>query len=175
MTNKQLSLRGRFALWTSTVIVASTLGLTGTVYFVSSRALTAQTDEGMDRIVNNTAQTLDLWNSSRERDAVNLSELRPLVAACTDHKLGEAQQELTQIQGRSPFYENVFLADQSGKLFLDSIGGKSVGIDLMSMEGFRPNVEHARRGEVWAGEVMKSPATGRPVTLLTAPIKVGSE
>jgi methyl-accepting chemotaxis protein len=175
MTNKQLSLRGRFALWTSTVIVASTLGLTGTVYFVSSRALTAQTDEGMDRIVNNTAQTLDLWISSRERDAVNLSELRPLVAACTDHKLGEAQQELTQIQGRSPFYENVFLADQTGKLFLDSIGGKSVGIDLMSMEGFRPNVEHARRGEVWLGEVMKSPATGRPVTLLTAPIKVGSE
>ena len=171
----KLSLRGRFAVWTSTVIVASTIGLTCTVYSVSSRELTAQTDEELDRIANSTAQALDLWLSSRERDAVNLGELRSLVAACTDHQLAEGRETLARIHARSPFYENVFLADANGKIYLDSIGGKSVGVDLMSMEGFRPNVEHARRGEVWIGEVMKSPATGRPVTLLTAPIRVGSE
>jgi methyl-accepting chemotaxis protein len=175
MVNRRLSLRGRFALWTSTVLVASTLGLTCAVYFVSSHALTAQADEELDRIANSTAEALDLWLSSRERDAVNLSELHSLVAACTHHKLAEAQQELTRIQGRSPFYENVFLADLKGKLFLDSIGGKSIGIDLMSLDHFRPNAEHARQGELWVGEVGKSPATGRPVTLLTAPIKEGNQ
>jgi methyl-accepting chemotaxis protein len=175
MAGKSLSLSARFAVWTSAVIVASTLGLTFTVYFVSSHALTAQADEEVDRIVGSTAEALDLWIGSRERDAVNLSELQPLVAACKDRKLAEAQPVLTRIQSRSPFYENVFLADQNGKLFLDSIGGKSIGIDLMSMEGFRVNVEHARLGEVWMGEVMKSPATGRPVTLLTAPIRVGTQ
>ena len=118
---------------------------------------------------------MDLWLSSRERDALNLSELHALVAACAERKLADAQEALNRIQRRSPFYENVFLADQNGKLFLDSIGGKSVGIDLMSIEGFRPNVEHARQGEVWVGEAMKSPATGRPVTLITAPIKAGSQ
>src|ERR1700688_4062263 len=174
MKNRKPSLRGRFAFWTSTAIVASTLGLTGTVYLVCSRTLTVQADEGLDRIASNTVQALDLWISSRERDAVNLSELQPLAGACTDHQLAGAEQALTGIQRRSPFYENVFLADENGKIFLDSIGGKSVGIDLMSIEGFRPNVEHARQGEVWVGEVMKSPATGRPVTLLTAPIRTGS-
>jgi methyl-accepting chemotaxis protein len=175
MAKNSLSLRSRFAVWTSAVIVASTLGLTYSVYSVSSHALTVQTNEELDRVVSSTAEALDLWLGSRERDAINLSELQPLIAACTDHKLAEAQAALTRIQRRSPFYENVFLADQNGKLFLDSIGGKSVGIDLMSIEGFRTNVDHARQGEVWTGEVMKSPATGRPVALLTAPIKVGSQ
>ena len=156
------------------MIVAATLGLTGTVYWVCSRTLTAQADEGLERIANSTVQTLDLWIGSRERDAVNFSELGPLVSACADHKLAEAQQTLTAIQRRSPFYEIVFLADENGKVFLDSMGGKAVGMDLMTMEGFRSNVEHARQGEVWVSEVSKSPTTGRPVALLTAPIRVGS-
>jgi methyl-accepting chemotaxis protein len=129
----------------------------------------------MDSIVAKTAEELDLWISSRERDAVNISELHELPVACTEHKLADAQSTLDRIQHRSPFLENVFLADANGKLFLDSIGGKSLGIDLMSFEGFRANVEHAREGELWVGDVMKSPATGRPVTLLTAPIRAGNQ
>jgi methyl-accepting chemotaxis protein len=171
---KTLSLRGRFVVWTSAVVIASTLGLMVSVYLVSSRALKAQSGEEMDQIVAKTAEELDLWIDSRERDAVNIGELPSLVAACTERKLAEAEQTLVQIHRRSPFYENVFLADANGKLFLDSIGGKSVGVELMSIEGYRVNVEHARQGELWVGEVMKSPATGRPVALLTAPIKAES-
>jgi len=124
----------------------------------------------MDRIVSKTADELDLWVASRERDAVNLSELPDLAAAFTHHKLAEAQRTLLSIHHRSPFYENVFLANAHGKEILDSVGGKSVGFELTSVPGFKANVEHALQGEVWMGDVMKSPATGRPVTLLTAPI-----
>jgi len=172
---KTLSLRSKFAVWTSAVVIATSMGLMLSVYLVSSRALRMQADEEMDGIATKTAEQLDLWLSSRERDAVNLSELQPLVAACSDHKLADAQQTLDRIQRRSPFYENVFLADANGKLFLDSIGGKSVGIDLMSTEGLRSHVEHARQGEVWLGDVIKSPATGRPVVLLTTPVKAGGQ
>jgi methyl-accepting chemotaxis protein len=174
MATHTLSLKVRFALWTSIVVMASTLGLTGTVYLVCSRTLTAQADDGLDRTVKSTVEALDLWIGSRERDAVNLSELQPLVAGCANRELAGAQDALTGIQRRSPFYENVFLADENGKIFVDSIGGKSVGVDVASIEGFRLNVEHARQGDVWVGEVMKSPATGRPVLLVTAPIRIGS-
>ena len=171
---KTLSLRGRFAIWTSAVVIASSLGLMFSVYLVSSRALTAQADEEMDRIVSKTAEALDLWIGSRERDAVNISELQSLAVACTGHNLADAEQALVRIQRRSPFYENVFLADAHGRLFLDSIGGKSVGIELTSLAGFRVHAEHAQQGEAWFGDVMKSPATGRPVALLTTPIKTGN-
>ncbi|MGA2115234.1 MAG: methyl-accepting chemotaxis protein [Bryobacteraceae bacterium] len=168
-----LSLRGKFAVWTSVVVVTSSLGLMLSVYLVSSRALRSQADEEMDRIVTKTTEELDLWIGSRERDAVNISELPALAAACTEHKLADAEEALARIHGRSPFYENVFLADENGKEFLDTVGGKSVGFDLTSVEGFRANVEHARQGELWLGDVMKSPATGRAVVLITAPIKAG--
>jgi hypothetical protein len=118
---KTLSLRGRFALWTSAIVIASSIGLIFSVNLVSSRALRAQADEEMDRIVTKTAEELDLWIDSRERDAVNISELQALVAACTEHKLPDAEQALVRVQRRSPFYENVFLADENGKLFLDSL------------------------------------------------------
>lgn len=170
-----LSLRSRFAVWTSAIVIAFSMGLMISVYLVSSRALREQADEEMTGITAKTAEQLDLWISSRERDAVNLSEWQPLIAACSDHKLAEAQQALDRIQQRSPFYENVFLSDTDGKLFLDSIGGKSVGVDMMAIAGFRVNVEHARQGEAWLGDVMKSPATGRPVALLTTPVRAGSQ
>jgi len=168
---RTLSLRSRFAVWTSAVVIASGLALMLSVYRVSSRALEQQADGELDHLVAKTCQELDLWITSRERAAVNLSEMQPLIAACTDRKYEAARRTLERIQQRSPFYENVFLAGANGKLFLDSIGGKSVGFDMMSQDGFRVNVEHARQGELWMGEVMKSPATGRPVALLTAPIK----
>src|ERR1700690_3664074 len=117
---RTLSLRSRFALWTSAVVTVFSLGLMYSVYLVSSRAVTVQVAEEMDRVTTKTSEELDLWISSRERDAVNLSELRELAVACTEHKLADAQQALIRIQRRSPFYENVFLADAKGKLFLDS-------------------------------------------------------
>lgn len=171
MAANRLSLRNRFVVWTSLTIVVSTFGLTCSVYSVASNALFSQTHDETDRIVTGATEALDLWIQDRERDALNLSEFRAFADACTKHKLTDAQEALSRIQARSRFYENVFLADQNGKLFLDSIGGKSIGIDLMSLDDFRANAEHARMGEIWIGDVRKSPATGRPVVLVTAPIK----
>lgn len=171
----RFSLRARFAIWTSAVAIVSGLGLMCGIYVVSSRALEAQADGQMDVIVNNTAGALELWLTDRERDSVNLSELQPFAVACTERQLADAEQALVRIHRRSPFYENVFLTGADGKLFVDSIGGKSVGVDLMSIDGYRANVEHARRGEPWVGDVMKSPATGLPVALITAPVRAGDQ
>ena len=171
---KTLSLRNRFALWISLVVIACGSGLMFSVYLVSSRLLKTQAGKEMNRIVDKTAEDLDIWIDNRARDAVNLSELESLAQACTTDKRADAQQALSRIQQRSPFYENVFLADANGKLFLDSIDGKSVGIDLMSSDDYRVNVEHSLRGEVWIGEVKKSPATGRAVVLITAPVRAGN-
>ena len=93
--------------------------------------------------------------------------------ACRGNNLKEAQALLDTYFKNTPIYENIFLADAKGRLFLDSIGGKSVGIDISKFEGFKKNLDMALAKEVFVSDVMKSPATGRPVCLVTAPIMDG--
>ncbi len=166
----QLGLRGRLVAWISLALVLTFGALIVGVTWMISGAMESQANDEMARVVDKTAGELDSWLASRERDAVNLSALEVFAAACSNARRAEAGQLLNAIQKRSPFYENVFLADADGKLFADSIDGKSIGFDLNSVEGFRVNLEHGRQKETWIGEVMKSPATGRPVLLITAPI-----
>jgi methyl-accepting chemotaxis protein len=171
----RLGLRGKLVTWTCLVLVLTFAALIVGVAVMTSRAVQRQANDEMERVVDKTAGELDTWLSSRERDAVNLSSLEIFGAACRNERVAEAEQMLVSIQKRSPFYENVFLADANGKLFTDSIGRKSVGIELTSIDGFRPNVEHGRQKETWISEVMKSPATGRPVVLMTTPILAGEK
>jgi methyl-accepting chemotaxis protein len=173
MKLETLGLRGRLIAWISTVLFVSGVALVAIVGMVSSRAILAQSSEEMERVVGKTVDELDLWIGSRERDAANLSNLELFAAACKGKRLADAEQALKRIHQHAQFYENVFLADANGKLFLDSIDHKSVGIDISTIEGFKPNLEHGRQKEIWFSEAMKSPATGRPVVLITAPIVVG--
>ena len=168
-----LGLRGRLIALISLVLIVSGVALVAIVGMVSSHAILAQSGEEMERIVSKTVDELDLWIGSRERDAANLSNLEVFAAACQGKQLADAEQALKRIHQNAPFYENVFLAGPNGKLFLDSIDHKSVGIDISTIEGFKPNLEHGLQKEIWFSEVMKSPATGRPVVLITAPIVVG--
>ncbi len=167
---KHFGLRGRLVAWISLSLVLTFSALIVGVTWLISRAMESQANEEMTRVVEKTSDELDNWLSSRQRDAVNLSALEVFAAACKNERRAEAEQMLIAIQKRSPFYENVFLADADGKLFADSIGHKSVGIDLSTQPAFRVNLEHGRQNELWIGEVGKSPATGRPVLLITAPI-----
>lgn len=166
----QLGLRGRLVAWISVALVLTFSAVIVGVTWMVSGAMESQAKDEMARVVDKTSEELDDWLSSRERDAVDLSGMEVFAAACRSQRRAEAEQTLVAIHKRSPFYENVFLADTNGKEIVDSIGGKSVGFDLTSVEGFRLNVEHGRQKETWIGEVMKSPASGRPVLLVTAPI-----
>jgi len=173
MKLERLGLRGRLIAWISLVLFASGIALVTIVGVVSSRAILAQSSEDLERIVGKTAGELDQWIGSRERDAANLSEWEVFAAACQGKRLPDAERALKRIHQHASFYENVFLADANGKLFLDSIDHKSVGIDISTIEGFRANLEHGRQKEIWFSEAMKSPATGRAVVLITAPILAG--
>ncbi len=175
MIKLSLGLKGKLTLWTSVVLVVSSLCLAVAVYVVTSRALIRQAHAEMKSVVGQTAAALNLWVDSRRRDADAMSRYEVFAAACSGERKEEAQAALTRIFKGASFYENVFLADPDGKLFIDSIDGASIGIELMTIPGFRANVEHARRGEVWVGDAMASPATGRPVSLITAPIYAGDQ
>ncbi|HTQ54316.1 MAG TPA: methyl-accepting chemotaxis protein [Bryobacteraceae bacterium] len=175
MRISHLGLRSRLVVWISAVLLISGAALVLIVGLLASRAVSAQGNEELQQIAGKTADELDVWIDSRERDARNIAQLEVLADACRGRRLAAAGQMLQQINQRSRFYENVFLAHPGGTLFLDSIGGKSVGIDISKIDGFRIHVEHGLRNELCIGEVMKSPATGRPVILITSPIAVAGK
>jgi methyl-accepting chemotaxis protein len=166
----KLSLRTRL-LWTYGSLTAATVvALVSVSCWIASRAVQAQYDESMAQIAAQTAKDLANWVGEREREARLFSEIQVLKAACRGQRTNEARQRLEAYHKLSPSYENLFLADTNGVLFLDSIGGKSVGIDLTKIPAFAINAQKAEQGEFWVGEVQKSPATGRAVSLITAPI-----
>ncbi|WP_169853086.1 methyl-accepting chemotaxis protein [Anaerohalosphaera lusitana] len=124
----------------------------------------------LDQIVTKTHDQLQDWVSDRERDALVLSKDKTLAMACQGERVEEARQKLESYFENVPFYEAMFLADANGKIFLDSVGGNATGIDISAIDVYSQNVKEAQAGRVYAGDVAVSPASGRPVSLVTAPI-----
>ena len=166
----KMNLRSKF-LWTFTSLsVASITVLMAVSYWIASRAVERQMDTSMEQTVTQTVADLDSWMADRAREGQLFSEIEVLKAACHGQRTNEAMARLVAYQKASPAYENCFLADTNGVLFMDSIGGKSIGIDLSKHPVFTLNQQKARQGEQWVSEAQASPATGRPVCLITTPI-----
>lgn len=128
----------------------------------------------METIVKKTLNELSSWTANRERDVKIFAENPVLIAVCMknnmENNIEKAKQKLKYFHEISPFYENIFLADPDGKILIDSINSKLTGIDISQIPEYAVNVSKAKAGEVWIGNVSKSPATGQPVFLVTAPI-----
>jgi methyl-accepting chemotaxis protein len=77
---------------------------------------------------------------------------------------------LNSFHNASPVYENIFIANTQGTLLMDSIGGASVGFELSKIPIFAPQTKMNQEGKVGISPVAKSPATGRPVMLVTTPV-----
>ncbi len=121
-------------------------------------------------LVEKTVQDVNIWLSERMSQVQLYSENPLIIAAAQGEKIEEARALLTHDHQKFPFYEAMFIANPQGLIQLDSIGGKATGIDISRLPEYAVNVAKAQSGTVWRGEVFKSPATGRPVALITAPI-----
>jgi methyl-accepting chemotaxis protein len=157
-----------------TVFIAIS-ALTILSYATFSDLLLAQGRMSLKRISEQSAKELDSWLSDRKREAYIFSEINVFRAACRGNRMAEAKKRLETYHRASPVFENLFLADVDGRLFLDSIEGKSIGIDLGQLPVSRPNYEAALAGEIRISNAFPSPASGRPVALITAPIHEGEQ
>ncbi len=171
----KMNFRNKLLLQIIPVSIIAIGALTFFFYRTASQAILAQQGILMEQIVSKSLDELSMWIGDRERDVLLFSENGVFRAACEGKRLDEAQNRLNIYQKQSPFNENIFLADKNGKIFMDSVGGKSVGVELAKIPGYAINVQKVEAGDVWVGEAMKSPASGRPVALITAPIYVGDK
>jgi methyl-accepting chemotaxis protein len=166
----KLNLRTKFLLTFTSLTIVTVSVLMAASYWIASHAVERTNDASMEQIADRTVANLDAWMADREREGQLITRMQELRAACHGQQTKEAVAQLVAYQQASPAYENIFLADTNGVLFLDAIGGKSIGIELGKLPIFAPNLQKARAGEQWVSEVEASPATGRPVCLITTPI-----
>ncbi|MFH1136106.1 MAG: methyl-accepting chemotaxis protein [Pseudomonadota bacterium] len=145
-------------------------------YYSGSSSIQREVGAHMQDYLDRTYVALNEWINERITDARIMSENPMLIEACKTGRIEEAKKYLEiYLHDSSGNYENLFLADPAGREIVDAIGGKSVGIDISKLPPFKLNQEKAAQGEFWISDTAKSPATGRPVSLITFPVMDGGQ
>lgn len=170
---KKTNFRNKLLLSIIPTICLAVGALSYFCYQTASKSILSIQNGSMEQILEKTLTEMDVWVGERSRDVALFCKNSVFKDALRGEQFEAAQKRLQTYMELSPVYENMFLADKDGKIIMDGIGGKSVGIVIGEHPGFRINLTKGRQGLIWMGDVFQSPATGRPVSLLTAPVMDG--
>ncbi|MEZ4529312.1 MAG: methyl-accepting chemotaxis protein [Desulfobacterales bacterium] len=136
----------------------------------ASSAIVVTQKADLDAFAMKTLLELRNWMEDKANNAAIFSADPLFAEACRGNRVAEAQARMAYYHQLSPCYEAIFLADTQGKILADSLSDRAVGIEVEKIPIYEINIRKAREGEIWVGNVGKSPASGRPVCLITAPI-----
>jgi methyl-accepting chemotaxis protein len=153
--------------------IAVALGLMAYMIYQSSANSILDTQrENVNVIVKAKVDELDIWIKDRQSELVNYS-INPLFEqACLTGESVESSALVDRYYRSSDMLENLILTTPDGRVFASAMGNSAAGIELSQIPAYAKNVEAAKRGEIWVGDPTKSPVTGLPVSLVTAPIQV---
>ncbi len=165
-----MNLRTRLLLVLIPLAALSINGIAWLCYRTASSAVVHTQKAYLDAFAVKTLIEISNWMSDKAHDAAIFSSDPLFAEACRERQVAEAQARLTYYHQISPCYEAIFLADTQGKIFADSIEGKAIGIEVEKIPVYEINIRKAGEGEIWVGNVGKSPISGKPVSLITAPI-----
>jgi methyl-accepting chemotaxis protein len=141
------------------------------VYSYVSRIILEQNYKSMDQIVEENDRLLTQWLEDQVDKAEMLALKNTFRDACYGKNLNKAKADIEQLFKKSQGLENMFLAYPDGQIFLLAVGdAQQLKIDISKIDLYSNNASKARQGEVWISNAGKSPATGKPVSLITAPI-----
>ncbi|HDR05557.1 MAG TPA: methyl-accepting chemotaxis protein, partial [Candidatus Marinimicrobia bacterium] len=114
---------------------------------------------------------LEMWLEARIELAKMLSEMKVIQDACRGSRYAEAKAVMERLFKGSENYENLFIANPDGLLFVMAAGdAQALNINISQIPVYQKNVEEARKGNIWISDVGKSQVSGRPVALITAPV-----
>lgn len=110
------------------------------------------------------------------RNARLLAKNPLIINAMKTGNYGDAKVFLKDFFEEGQVYEEVFISTpEQNSLIVASGGNRATGVRWGNIPIYRENAAAAIKGEVHVGSVGKSPASGLPVILVTAPIMVNSQ
>ena len=156
-----------------TILPVAILGILALGYLGYDKAVNEVTgvqEANLTLLTKQVRNQMSAWLDSCRREALLLSRTPSIQTACLNGETAAAQALFEEYQSNSTQYEALWLAGPNGTIFLDSLGGKAVGQEVGQMRAFGRNIQEAGQGRSVFSELSRSPSTGLPVTLLTAPV-----
>ncbi|NLH48145.1 MAG: methyl-accepting chemotaxis protein [Myxococcales bacterium] len=167
------SVRAKLLITVLPLILITIAVLVYVSYYKASTSILDLQEKRTMLLVEKTMDDVEMWFGDRKGEINIFAKTGVFIDAIQGQRVEEARVRLVSYHKDAPHYENIFLADTNGTIVLDSIEGKSVGVKVAEIPAYKENIEKTKQGQVWLGNLAKSPATGRPVMLLTAPILSG--
>lgn len=152
------------------VIIFSLAGTGYVAYSKASATIIEQEVKGMEQTTENMVRVLDDWFTSKLTFAKIMSADADLIVACKGGKLEPATVKLKSIFTEFKAYENIILMNPKGITIAAAIDN-AVGLDVRALPTYTINIDKANAGESYIGNAYPSPVTGKPVSLITVPIK----
>ena len=170
----RLSLRTKFLLPTIASIVLGTCVLTMVSYYKSSSAIQHTCQDQLSQLVESTRKSIDLSISYFKLVVTDWKNEKLLAAASQsgieDQNAVAACSRLKTLMTLFQSFERINLTNRQGQVIASS-DPVTVGI-LVSDRGY---FKEALSGKLNVSEVMMGKTTGKPVVMISAPVRDGEE
>jgi methyl-accepting chemotaxis protein len=169
------SLRVRLSWIIAVIIVVLTAGVSSIAYF---SAYNSEKNVYIAELQNSTKGINDQVNTFYEdnlNEAKFLARSDAVKVAARGGRTDQATTLVKDIFAEKKLYENAFVstAEQDTRIIAAALDA-AVGQKWKS-QAFEANISNALAGKAWASEPTRSPSTGLPIVLITAPIVDGEK
>ncbi len=167
----KLTLRKKF-LTSMAVIVIIGMGVSGIVSYKSSiGAFKTMVNTQITQTVDSTSVMIDRWIKRAKLDLASWSEQKLYKTALLESFMGKAARksasaQLEKLKNDYSFYDKLSIASVKGEIVSSSSSG-SLGKNLAESVYFKETL----KGKPFISSEFKSPDTGKPVFIITAPVK----
>ena len=165
----KMNIRNKIFVCIVPVVLLALLGTGIITYYESSATIKELELKGIEKLTDNLVRTLDNWFQSRLQFAESLSEDSIFTQACKTGAVDAANIKLKSIFDKHGVYENVILMNPDG-VIIAAAAPQAIGLDVKSIPVYTININKGNQGKSHIGDAFASPVTGRPVSLMTAPI-----
>lgn len=169
---RKLSLRGRFLIPMIGLIIIG-MGVSAYIsYYKSKEAIGFIVTGQITQIAESTQMVISSWIKDRELDVSNWGKQNVFVTASKDSFVAQAARkaanaQLVDFKQDYKYYENIGLASPSGDIIAAADENTIGKINVKDRAYF----QEAMKGKVFISKIMKSEGSGRPVFMISAPVK----
>ncbi|MCF8037881.1 MAG: Cache 3/Cache 2 fusion domain-containing protein [Desulfohalobiaceae bacterium] len=168
----KLSLKNKILMPVLLLIILGMGISTAVSYYQSKATLEKEIKDELEQKSASTVKILSTWISDRTMDVSTWSQQEVYQKATKEGILGKAARKtaskrLAGLKEAYGYYEDINLADSTGNLIAASNQDLVGKISVNDRDYFKKSMQ----GETIVSEVIKSKGTGKPVFVISAPVK----